>query len=261
MGILNLTPDSFSDGQVNAGIDDFLAKAAQLISEGCAILDVGGESTRPDAKPVSLDEEKRRVLPFLEAFRKQYPDFPVSLDTKKYELAKQAMPYGIQWLNDVSCFSDERFAELVRESDVCYVLMHSRGDAQTMTKLTQYPQGVVEGVALELGLKLERLRHCGVAMSQVVLDLGFGFAKTPEQCLELIESLSGWEKRFDHNLLFGISRKRFLQGLVGEVPPLDRDDISARLAVRAYAAGFDIIRTHNVALTKKYIADYLSLHS
>lgn len=250
MGILNLTPDSFSDGNSKADPAFFLDKAEKLISEGADILDIGGESTRPHAKPVSLEEEKSRVLPFLEEFRKKHPDFLISLDTKKFDLAKQCLEYHINILNDVSFLADERFIDLVNQADVYYVLMHSRGDSKSMMGLTEYPEGVVEGILQDFEKKISYLKQKNFPMERLILDPGFGFAKTPEQCVELIENLTVWQK-FRLPLLFGISRKRFLEKYTGPSEPRDRDGISAELALQAWQNGFQIIRTHNVALTKK----------
>ncbi len=252
MGILNLTPDSFSDGQKEASLDYFLKKAKKLIDDGCDILDIGGESTRPDAEFVSLKEEKKRVLPFLKEFRTDYPDFPISLDTKKYELAKEAMPYGIQVINDVSFLSDERLLALAKEHACYYVLMHSRGDSETMMSLTEYPEGVVKGIKKEIEDKLVTIKNRQFPLEHIILDIGFGFAKTPDQCLEIFESLSEW-KQFQMKLLLGISRKRFLQKVTGKNEPAQRDQLSAEMAQKAYQSGFQLIRTHNVKLTKQVL--------
>lgn len=250
MGILNLTPDSFSDGNPSAEPGFFLDKAEQLMAEGAHILDIGGESTRSHAKPVSFEEERARVVPFLKIFRKKHPDFLISLDTKKLELAKECLEYRIDILNDVSFLADERFINLVKQSEAYYVLMHSRGDSKTMMGLTEYQEGVVEGISQEFEKKILLLRQNNFPMEKLILDLGFGFAKTPEQCVELMKSLPVWQK-FKLPLLFGVSRKLFLQEYTGPNEPLDRDEISAELALKAWESGFQIIRTHDVVLTKK----------
>lgn len=251
MGILNLTPDSFSDGMPAASQDDFLQKAEKLISEGCHILDVGGESTRPGAMPVSVKEECDRVLPFLELFRKKFPDFPVSLDTRKVEVAQAALAFDYQILNDTSCLADERFLKLCLDHDLYYVLMHSRGTPQTMTTLANYPDGLLKTLFKELQSQLQKIASFSIRQDRVIIDPGFGFAKTPEQCLELMGSLKEWSA-FHAPLLFGVSRKRFLQLLSGENLPCDRDGLTAELSYKAFAKGFQILRIHNVGLTKKY---------
>ena len=261
MGIVNVTPDSFSDGVPDGAVSDFLAKATQLIDDGAHILDIGGESTRPyqslkgfsdSPRDLRLSEqkEKQRVLPFLKAFRDRYPDFPLSLDTKKYGVAQEAMPYGIDIINDVSCAADENLVKLAYDHGCDYVLMHSRGDQSNMIYLTDYDEGVVEGVKKELSLKLQKLTQMGWTPNRLILDPGFGFAKTPEQCREMMAKIETWSS-LNHPLLFGVSRKRFLQLYTGESRPEERDEISAQLAQKAFGSGFDIIRTHNVALTRE----------
>lgn len=253
MGILNLTPDSFSDGHPSANTGFFLDKAEQLIAEGAHVLDIGGESTRPNAEPVSLEEERSRVLPFLKEFRKKYPDFLISLDTKKFALAQECFEYRIDILNDVSFLADGRFIDLVKQSEAYYVLMHSRGDSQTMMGLTDYPEGVAEGISQEFEKKISLLRQKNFPMERLILDPGFGFAKTPAQCVELMKNLPVWQK-FKLPLLFGVSRKKFLQEYTGPNEPLNRDEISAELALKAWESGFQIIRTHDVGLTAKHLA-------
>lgn len=253
MAILNLTPDSFSDGKPGASAQDFLNQAQILIEQGADILDIGGESTRPNALSVSACEEVKRVVSFLEIFRKKYPDFPISLDTKKIEVAKAALPYDISIINDVSFLSDIRLAELARDQGRRYVLMHARGDSQTMTKLTDYPEGLIAGIVSEIGEKLKILDKLNFPTKNLILDIGFGFAKTPEQCVELMQNLEVW-CQFDLPLLFAISRKRFLQNYTGENQPHERDTISAELCKLAVRSGFSIIRTHNVDLTLKALS-------
>ncbi len=248
--ILNLTPDSFSDGAPQGGVADFLERARRLIAEGADVLDIGGESTRPDSAPVSLDEEKNRVLPFLQAFRTEFPQFPLSLDTKKYEIALAAMSYGIQYLNDVSFLADPRLAVLAKHSHLNYILMHTRGNHRQMQANSDYPQGLLPTLRSEIHERLRALHDLDFPQQRLWLDPGFGFAKTPEQCVELMEHLEFWQA-FDLPLMLGVSRKRFLQKYVGETQPVDRDAISAECAQKAFLSGFRAFRVHNVALTKK----------
>lgn len=250
MAILNVTPDSFSDGQPLATLDDFEHKAMQLIEEGADILDIGGESTRPNAQPVSETEEMHRVLPLINRIRQRFPKIPISLDTKKYAVAKAALSFDIQMINDVSFLHDPRLAELAMQNHCDYVLMHSRGDSQTMMNLTEYPNGLVPVMKREIEEKFATLRAMNFPFDQLILDLGFGFAKTPEQCVELVRSLSQWQ-HFHQPLMFAVSRKRFLQKYTSENLPRERDEISAELATQAIALGFSIIRTHNISLTKQ----------
>lgn len=250
MGILNITPDSFSDGMPNGTPDDFLKKAEILIQDGADILDIGAESTRPGAELVSLKEEKDRIIGFLKVFRKKFPDFPVSLDTRKYEVALATLPYKIQMINDTSFLSDIRLVELAKQEDLYYVLMHSRGKPSNMMNLTSYPSGVVNTIHEEFQRKIRLLKKINFSSDKLLIDLGFGFAKTEKQCVELINNLSFWNEKYRSQLLFAVSRKRFLQEYTGKNNPIERDLKSAELAKQAYDNGFKIFRVHNIQATK-----------
>lgn len=252
MAILNITPDSFSDGQPQASVTDFVSKARSLIEEGADILDVGAESTRPGADAVDVQAELGRVLPFIEAFRKEFPDFPISLDTKKTEVIKAALPFGIQIWNDVSFLSDPQSLDVLKDFKGIYVLMHSRGDSQSMGQLTDYQPNLVQGIQNEFTKKLKLLQEIGFPKHRIWLDLGFGFAKTPQQCVQMMESLSSltW---LDYEYVFGISRKRFIQEYTGPNQPLERDLKSAELAINALQVGHRVIRTHNIVLSKEIL--------
>lgn len=254
MAILNLTPDSFSDGRPEASIQDFLEDAEQKMAAGAHILDIGGESTRPVSyginPGVDAEEEKQRVLPFLKAFRKRHPNFPISLDTRKYEVALAAMPYGIHYLNDVSFLEDVRLAELAKHSGCHYVLMHTRGNPDQMDDLTNYGLDLFHTLKQEVQAKLQILADMGFPQEKLVLDPGFGFAKTPEQCQELMQNLAFWQQ-FECDLLLGISRKRFLSLHLGDVSPVEKDPLSAKLAADAVSQGFGILRVHNVQATRE----------
>lgn len=249
-GILNLTPDSFSDGLPNAHVDDFIKKAEQLMADGADIIDIGAESTRPGAQALSADEEISRLIPFLKTFRQKHPDFPLSLDTKKYAVALACSSFGILVYNDVSFFSDAHFVKLMTtQKDAWYVLMHSRGDSQNMMTLTDYPGGVVDGVKNEILAKLDELKKASMPMDRVILDLGFGFAKTPEQCVTLFEALPEFVS-LGLPILLGISRKRFLQQYTGVNEPLERDDITVELTQKALESGVTLHRIHHVKAVK-----------
>lgn len=251
-GIVNLTPDSFSDGAPGVDALHFLKCAEQLMQDGADVLDLGAESTRPNSEPVSADEELRRLKPFLDLFRARHPVFPISIDTQKFEVAKQLIPYRYQVLNDVGFLADVRLMDLVREFDLNYILMHSRGDSKNMMSLTRYENGLFQTLRDEITEKLKVIESCRVDQSRVILDLGFGFAKDQDQCHELVQNLDYWQD-MPHAKMLGISRKRFLQRYTGETSPLERDPISAELACLAFKNGFRIIRTHNVALTRQLL--------
>lgn len=259
MGILNLTPDSFSDGIPGATQADFLRKAETLMRDGADILDIGAESTRPGAEPVATAEEIGRLRPFLKLFRAHYPAFPLSLDTRKFAVAETLIGFGIGIINDTSFLADSRLAELAKAYGIAYVLMHSRGTPQTMAGLTDYAGELPEALFSDFLARLGQLLEIGLSPRAVILDPGFGFAKTSEQCRLMMARLPAWhdlrreagaKTEADFPLMLGISRKRFLQLYTGENAPEARDAISAELAAHAYRAGFRIVRTHNVALHK-----------
>lgn len=258
MGILNVTPDSFSDGLPNASTADFIARAEVLLQDGADILDIGAESTRPGATLLSVDEEIRRLRPFLEAFRARHPNFDLSLDTRKAAVAKALVEFDFSLINDTSCLSESELAKLALDRDMGYVLMHSRGTPETMAALTSYDDDVTAVLFSELKARAAVLKSMNFPFQNLVIDPGFGFAKTIEQCRNMMDKIGLWME-FSHSLdptnppvlLFAVSRKRFLQFYIGEKPPLERDQISAVLAKEACQAGFRIIRTHNVSLTKQ----------
>ena len=255
MGILNLTPDSFSgDGKV--AVASQLKRAEQLISDGANILDVGGESTRPKALLVGVSEEIRRVVPFLEAFRQSYPTFPISLDTTKPEVARVvAKDYAIQMINDVSFLRNPELATIAANHQLGYVLMHARGTPETMDGLCDYPDGIVAGVVSEFKQKIAELSD-KLSLQHLILDPGLGFAKTAAQSATLYEQLGALQV-FSLPVLLGLSRKRFLTHLGAPTYPIEaRDAQSAEFSVKAALAGSaQIIRVHNVALAKKILTD------
>lgn len=236
MGILNATPDSFSNGGRSATIEDALA----MINEGADLLDIGGESTRPGARVISVQEELDRVLPLVQEIRKR-SDIPISVDTRKAAVAEQAIQHGVQIINDASCLEyDPRMITLLANSDVSYILMHTRGTPLTMESLAVYAEGkVVNEVRAELEAARKRLTDAGIALERILIDPGFGFAKRPEHSIELLNAL---DQLTDLGpIVVGISRKRFTGG---------SEETSIDLARTALAKGAKIIRTHTVSLTR-----------
>jgi len=246
MGILNLTPDSFSDGGRLGSVDAAVEQAERMVEAGADILDVGGESTRPGAVDVSEQEEIRRVLPVLEALRERLT-VPLSVDTRKAAVARRALEAGASIVNDVSGLSyDEAMPSTVAEMEAGVVLMHMRGTPADMSERTQY--GDLPGeVAAELGVSVTRAREAGVHRDAIVLDPGIGFAKTPAQSFRLVRDL-GRLHALGFPVLVGASRKSFLGDLLG-VPPGERVTAGAVIAALAYQRGARIFRTHDVAPT------------
>ena len=253
MGVLNVTPDSFSDGGRWADPEVAVARARELIAQGADIIDIGGESTRPGAQRVDVDTEISRVLPVVRALLADGTDGSagsaiVSVDTIHAATAEAAIDAGAHIINDVSGgLADPAMPALIARAGVVYVCQHWRGDPETMDRLTDYPGGVVAGVEAELRERLAELDAAGVDRSQVVLDPGLGFAKTHEQSWELLAATARLIADLGQPLLVGSSRKRFLaQAAEADATPVQRDAVTAATTALAAAAGAWAVRVHEV---------------
>ena len=243
MGVVNVTPDSFSDGGVNLRAEDAVAAARRMVEEGAAIVDVGGESTRPGSDGVSLDEELRRVVPVLEALERQVP---VSIDTAKAEVARRALALGAELVNDVTALrGDLNLAEVVASSGAYLSLMHMQGEPRTMQQDPQYGD-VASEVAAFLEERLRFAVAAGIPEERICLDPGFGFGKTVEQNFELLARLRE-VVALGCPVLVGLSRKRSLGRILGD-PEATTGPLPASLAaaVQAYERGATIFRVHDV---------------
>jgi dihydropteroate synthase len=243
MGVVNVTPDSFSDGGVNFDPADAVAAARRMLDEGAAIVDVGGESTRPGSESVTLDEELRRVVPVLEALQ---GEVPVSIDTAKSEVARRAIELGAELVNDVTALrGDPELAGLVASSDAYLCLMHMQGGPRTMQLDPTYDD-VAGEVAAFLDERLRFAVDAGIPEERICLDPGFGFGKTVEQNFELLARL-GEIVSLGRPVLVGLSRKRSLGRILGD-PEATTGPLSASLAaaVEAYERGATIFRVHDV---------------
>jgi dihydropteroate synthase len=249
MGILNVTPDSFSDGGRFFDPSDAVAQARRMAAEGADLVDVGGESTRPGAPAVSADEEAARVVPVIRALR-QALDVAVSVDTRKAAVARAALAAGADVVNDVSGLADAEMAPVVAASGAGLVLMHMRGTPETMQRLTDYGD-VVDDVAAELAASLARADAAGIARERVVLDPGIGFAKTAEQNLELIASLERIQARLGRPVLLGPSRKSFIGTLLGGLAAGERDAGTVGACVAGLARGARLFRVHDVRAARQ----------
>ena len=210
MGILNVTPDSFSDGGRYHGVDRAMAHVESMIADGVHIIDIGGESTRPNAAIVSTDEELRRVVPVVQAIRQHFGDeIWLSLDTSNPQVMQAGVESGADIINDVRALRRDGAAQMAASLGVPVVLMHSRGEPDTMNELTVYTD-VIREVIDELSHSIERAVSAGVAREQLVIDVGMGFAKTYEHHKVLMSQLDTFIEEFDLPMLFGVSRKRFL---------------------------------------------------
>ena len=256
MGVLNVTPDSFSDGGRWADPEAAVSRARELIAQGADIIDIGGESTRPGARRVDVDTEISRVLPVVRALVADGADGAdgtagcaiISVDTIHAATAEAAIDAGAHIINDVSGgLADPAMHGLIARTGVVYVCQHWRGDPETMDRLTDYPGGVVAGVEAELRERLTELDAAGVDRSQVILDPGLGFAKTHAQSWELLAATPRLIEDLGRPLLVGSSRKRFLaQAAEAEATPVQRDAVTAATTALAAAAGAWAVRVHEV---------------
>ncbi|MBD0349250.1 MAG: dihydropteroate synthase [Thermoleophilia bacterium] len=243
MGILNVTPDSFYDGGVNYRPDAAVASARRMAAEGAAIVDVGGESTRPGAEGVSLDDELRRVLPVVEALA---GDVPISIDTAKAEVARRALELGAELVNDVTALrGDAAMAEIVAGEDAYLCLMHMQGEPRTMQANPTY-EDVVSDVKAFLAERLAFAVAAGIREERVCLDPGIGFGKTVDQNFELVRRL-GELAELGRPVLVGFSHKSSLGRVLGD-PHASTGPLAASLAVAvaAYERGATMLRAHDV---------------
>ena len=249
MGILNVTPDSFSDGGRFAAVDSALRHAEQMIADGADIIDVGGESTRPGAKQLSAEEEAERVVPVIRHLTSQF-DIPVSIDTTKSEVAKRAIDAGAEIVNDISGLRwDAGLADIAAASGAGLILMHSRGEFDTMHSQEPVDDIVTEVVAC-LRVSLAGAAGAGVTGGQIALDVGVGFGKTLEQNLELMAKLDKIVNEFKtHPIVVGASRKSFIGRITESSAASDRLGGSLAAAMLAMENGAHILRVHDVKET------------
>lgn len=244
VGIINVTPDSFSDGGRHIAPADAVVTARAMREAGADILDVGGESTRPGAATPSVDEELRRVIPVIERLASDV-GLPISVDTRRSEVASRALAAGAEIVNDVSGLAkDPAMAEAVAAAGAGVVLMHMRGEPDTMDALATYDNVVAE-VAAELAARRDHALEAGIAAEAIVLDPGLGFAKNPAQNLSLLNGLLRIVA-LGHPVLVGPSRKRFLGVVTGRAVD-QRDAATAAACVAARLRGASLFRVHDVA--------------
>lgn len=251
MGILNVTPDSFSDGGRFTDLNSAIKQAETMLSEGASILDIGGESTRPDAKSVSLQEELDRVIPLVEALT-QRVDTIISIDTSAPEVFKAAAQAGAHIWNDVRALTRPNALDVAAELDLPVVLMHMRGEPATMNGLAIYDD-VTREVQQELKTRLDAALAAGIRHENIILDMGFGFAKNTAQSLQLMDEL--WTlHELGLPLLMGISRKRVLGEILGGAAVDERINAGLAAALLAVQQGVSIVRTHDVRATVEMLA-------
>lgn len=247
MGVLNCTPDSFSDGGKFVQIDAALTHAETMIAEGADIIDIGAESTRPGAAPISAEEEIARLTPIASALvadgRK-----PISIDTRHTKTMQAMLDLGVDMINDISALEAEGAIDAVKQSSVAICLMHMRGIPQTMQNHTLYDNVVTE-VAQYLARRAELCREAGIDANRIVLDPGFGFAKTPEQNMALIAQIKAF-LNLSYPVLIGVSRKSTIGHYLDNRAVEDRVIGSVVLAALGAYKGAQIVRVHDIKATK-----------
>jgi dihydropteroate synthase len=252
MGILNTTPDSFSDGN-NMSIEESVEKSIQMIENGADIIDIGGESTRPGSKKVTLEEETKRVIPVLKELKRQHKAY-VSVDTSKYELAEIAIEEGADMINDVSGAIDPLMMKFIGKNNIPYICMHMQGAPETMQKKPKY-NNVNDEVISYLKAKKEELLSCGLSAKNLIWDPGIGFGKTLQHNLDILSSLTEYTDL--NSVLLGVSRKSFISKICGNAEdPAKRMAGSLAPLAKAYDAKVEYIRVHDVYETKQFLKTY-----
>lgn len=245
MGVLNVTPDSFSDGGQFDTLDAAIAQALYLVASGAHILDVGGQSSRPQAEEISLTAELERVVPVIRALRENGVNAPISVDTTKAAVARAAVAAGADWVNDISgAMVDPEMLGAIADLNIPVVLMHMRGTPQTMQGLTEY-QNLMGEIYEFLAHRVEAAIALGVPSSHIMLDPGIGFAKNYDQNLEILRQLSKL-RSLGFPLLVGTSRKGFIGHILNQPNAQERVWGTAATCCAAIAQGADVLRVHDV---------------
>jgi dihydropteroate synthase len=257
MGVLNVTPDSFSDGGDFFSLDKAVARALQMEAEGAAIIDIGGESTRPGAAPVTLEDEIRRVVPVIEALQSRLK-VPISIDTRKPGVMRAAIKAGAGFINDINALRESGALEMAAGFAVPVCLMHMQGEPRTMQEDPRY-ENVVDEVADFLQQRITACEQAGVGRERLLLDPGFGFGKTVAHNLYLLERLNVLT-RLGLPLVVGLSRKSMIARLLG-LEPGERLPASIALAVLAVERGARLVRSHDVAATWQALQMAVALHT
>lgn len=250
MGVLNVTPDSFSDGGDFYNTDAAIQQALKLVEEGAHILDIGGESTKPGAKPVTIEEEQSRVLPVLTALKEKGVNALISVDTRNADTMQKAIAAGADIINDVSSLThDPKSLSVVSKAQIPVMLMHMQGTPETMQNAPTY-NDVVDDIIAYLSARITACETAGMARHNIIIDPGIGFGKTLEDNLNILKNLDKF-----HDLgcavLLGASRKSFIEKLCPNTPAKDRLAGSIVAAIQGLGQGVQIFRVHDVAQTKQ----------
>lgn len=248
-GIINLTPDSFSDGGKYPDVDSAVKEACFLLDNGAFAIDAGGESTRPGSEEISIAEEKKRLIPFIKALRQARPQAIISADTRKSAVAASAMEAGADMINDVSGLQfDPDMGKVMAETSAGVILMHARGTPQTMKQehFLIYKDDMVKEIGDFLRQTMEKAVAAGVRKESILLDPGLGFAKNPQQDWMLCRRAEELHEKVSCPLFYAPSRKSFLKNITGDVPPAERDAATWGVLGMLALAGIEFIRVHDV---------------
>ena len=251
MGVLNVTPDSFSDGGAYLEVDSAIVQAKSMVADGATILDIGGESSRPGAEPVPIDVELNRVLPVIHALKSEQLDIPISIDTTKAEVAQKALEAGAHIINDITALQgDSAMADVAVEMDAGVILMHMKGTPTTMQQSPFY-ENVVKDIYDNLENWIDRSVDKGIEPNRIIIDPGIGFGKTTEQNIQILKKLSVF-KQLNKPILIGTSRKSFIGKLL-DLPVTDRIEGTIATVCWSIVQGADIVRVHDVKAVSRAV--------
>ncbi len=250
MGIINVTPDSFSDGGKYANVEAAVMRAKQMVADGADIIDIGGESSRPGAEPISANEECRRVVPVVQALAEQF-QIPISVDTYKAEVAYEALSAGACVINDITALhGDPNMCQIVADAQAGVILMHMQGVPATMQKAPTYQNVVVEVHAWLTEVASQAVDR-GIDSSRIMIDPGIGFGKTLDHNLEILRHLMQF-RGIGYPLLVGVSRKKFI-GQILDLPVHQREEGTAATVAWSIINGANVVRVHDVAKMKQVV--------
>lgn len=251
MGVLNVTPDSFSDGGAYLEVDSAIIHARTMVTEGATILDIGGESSRPGAEPVPIDVELDRVLPVIRALKSEQLNVPISIDTTKAVVAQEALEAGAHIINDITALQgDSAMADVAVEMEAGVILMHMKGTPRTMQQ-TPYYEDVVKEIYDNLEEWIDRAVDKGIEANRIIIDPGIGFGKTTEQNIQILKKLSVF-KQLNRPILIGTSRKSFIGNLL-DVPVTERVEGTIATVCWSIVQGVDIVRVHDVKAVSRAV--------
>ena len=256
MGIINLTPDSFSDGGDFCSIDKVLNQVNNFVLNGVDVIDLGAQSTRPGAIEIGAKKEINRLLPSLKKIRKEYPNILISIDTFNSDVAYEALSNGANWINDVTGGRrDEEILDVVSEFNCPFVITHSRGNSENMNNLTNY-DNLLDNIVDSLESLTTKARSKNIPKDNIIWDPGIGFSKDTNQNLEILRNLD-YLMKFEFPILIGASRKRFIGEILNETNPKDRD--IGTLAISCFCSQLNIhlVRVHNVKMNYQIVAPRL----